>query len=45
MNPKEIDEEMKDIIKMKRKNLEWQLEYMRIHFPWMTSDPYEDEDE
>jgi hypothetical protein len=43
MNAEEIKAEMIEIMKSKRKNMEWQLEYMRVHFPYLTSEPYEDE--
>ncbi len=37
----DIEDEMKEIIASKRKNLEWQLEYLRVHFPWMTGNTTE----
>ena len=45
MGEEEIEIEMKEIMRMKRANLEWQNEYMRRHFPFLTGDSYEDEDE
>lgn len=38
-------DDMKEIIKMKRRNLEFELKYMSECFPYLTGYPYEDEDE
>lgn len=39
--PQNLELEMKEMGKLRRKNLLWQLEFMRIHFHWASG--YEDE--